>query len=162
MHFWGIEISNTIRPLPNIHNLKNVEPPKAKTHIKKRNHSHKNIANLKKCMNKLDWNTILNTNHIIPAFTLFMNMISKTFYHCFPVESFKINYKNRNPWINKKLKNEIKVRDNLFLLYKHNPTQKNRDNYKKYKNINLSNQRKGREKQSEIFIENNLICIKLI
>ena len=75
-------------------------------------------------MNKLDWNTILNTNHIIPAFTLFMNMISKTFYHCFPVESIKINYKNRNPWINKKLKNEIKVRDNLFLLYKHIPTQK--------------------------------------
>ena len=55
-------------------------------------------------MNKLDWNTILNTNHIIPAFTLFMNMISKTFYHCFPVESIKINYKNRNPWINKKTK----------------------------------------------------------
>ena len=27
--------------------FKNVEPPKAKTHIKKRNHSHKNIANLK-------------------------------------------------------------------------------------------------------------------
>ena len=62
-------------------------------------------------------------------------MISKTFY--------QINYKNRNPWINKKLKNEINVRDNEFLLYKHNPTQKNRDNYKKYKNINLSNQRKA-------------------
>ena len=82
-------------------------------------------------------------SHNSSSFTLFMNMISKTFYHCFPVESIKINYKNRNHWINKKLKNEIKVRDNLFLLYKHIPTQKNRDNNKKYKNINLSNQRKA-------------------
>ena len=82
-------------------------------------------------MNKLNFNTIFNINGITPAFTLFMNMILETFYECFPVESIKISYKNRNPWINQKLKNEIKVRDNLFLLYKNKPTQTNRDNYKK-------------------------------
>ena len=93
-------------------------------------------------MNKLNFNTIFNINGITPAFTLFMNMILETFYECFPVESIKISYKNRNPWINnQKLKNEIKVRDNLFLLNKNKPTQTNRDNYLKNKNLNLSNQR---------------------
>ena len=59
------------------------------------------------------------------------------------MESIKINYKNRNPWINKNLKNEIKIRDKLYLLSKQIPTQANKDNYKKYKNMNLSNQRKA-------------------
>ena len=57
-----------------------------------------------------------------------MNMILATFYECFPIESIKISYKNRNPWINQKLNNEINVRDN-FLLYKNKPTHTNRDNY---------------------------------
>ena len=59
------------------------------------------------------------------------------------MECSSVQNRGKHFIINKKLKNEIKVRDNLFLLYKHNPTQKNRDNYKKYKNINLSNQRKA-------------------
>ena len=59
------------------------------------------------------------------------------------MESIKINYKNRNPWINKNLKNEIKIRNKLYLLSKQIPTQANKDNYKKYKNMNLSNQRKA-------------------
>ena len=65
------------------------------------------------------------------------------FDKCFPIESTKINYKNRNPWINQNLKNEIKIRDKLFLLSRQIPTKKNKDNYKKYKNVILSNQRKA-------------------
>ena len=34
-----------------------------------------------------------------------------------------------------------KIRDKLYLLSKQIPTQSNKDNYKKYKNMNLSNQR---------------------
>ena len=66
-------------------------------------------------MNKLNFNTIFNINVITPAFTLFMNMILETFYECFPVETIKISYKNRNPWINQKLKNEIKSNKKLFI-----------------------------------------------
>ena len=41
------------------------------------------------------------------------------------------------------MKNEIKIGDKLYLLSKRIPTQENKDNYKKYKNMNLSNQRKA-------------------
>ena len=36
------------------------KPPKRKTHIMKRNHSYKNIASFKKCVNKINWNTFNN------------------------------------------------------------------------------------------------------
>ena len=81
-------------------------------------------------MNKLNLNTIFNINGIIPAFYRFMNLISETFYECFPIQLINVNYKNINPWINYKLKNYIKVRDNLYLLYKNKPTQKNQVYYK--------------------------------
>ena len=94
-------------------------------------------------MNKLKLSTIFDINGIIPAFNLFMNMILDTFNECFSIQSIKVNFKNRNPWINQKLKNEIKVRDNLYLLYKYKPTQKNRDNYiyKKYIKLKKSRER---------------------
>ena len=80
---------------------------------------------------------------MILQFDFFMNNIINIFNKCFPIESTKINYKNRDPWINQNLKNKIKIRDKLFLLSRQIPTQKNKDNYKKYKNVNLSNQRKA-------------------
>ena len=122
---------------------KHEESPKAKTHIIKRNHSYKNIANFKKCVIKINWNTVNNILYINPAFTLFMNRIVDHFKECFPIETIKIYYKNRNPWITQNLKSEIKVRDKLFIQSKKHPTQENKDKYKQYKNINLSKQRKA-------------------
>ena len=63
---------------------KDEESPKAKSHIMKRNHSYKNIANFKKCVNKINWNTVNNILYINPAFTLFMNIIVDHFKECFP------------------------------------------------------------------------------
>ena len=122
---------------------KNVMPPKPKTHVNKRNHNHKNIANFKRCIKSINWNNVYYINNMILQFDFFMNNIINIFDKCFPIESTKINYKNRNPWINQNLKNEIKIRDKLFLLSRQIPTKKNKDNYKKYKNVNLSNQRKA-------------------
>ena len=98
----------------------------------------------KKLFNSINWNNIYNANNIALKFHCFMNNIINIFNQSFPIESIKINYQNRNPWINKNLKkNEIKIRDKLYLLSKQIPTQANKDNYKKYKNCNLSNHRKA-------------------
>ena len=97
---------------------KDVEPPLYQIHTLLKETIAIKILPILKDMNKLNFNTIFNINGIIPAFTLFMNLILETFYECFPIESIKISYKNRNHWINQKLNKEIKVIDNLFLLYK--------------------------------------------
>ena len=119
----------------------NIEPPKLKTTIMKRNQSNKNISNFKKCINKTNWNQLLDINNTQSGFTLFVNAITTAYNECFPLESIKINYKNRNPWINQDLKDEIKMRDKLFILSKKTPTQENIKAYKKFKNMNLPNQR---------------------
>ena len=70
----------------------------------KRNHSYKNIANFKKCVNKINLHTVNNILYINPAFTLFMNIIVDHFKECFPTETIKINYKKKKPMDNPKLK----------------------------------------------------------
>ena len=94
-------------------------------------------------MNSINWNHIHNANSIELQFDCFINNIINIFFQSFPIESIKINYKIWIPWINKNLKKEIKIRDKLYFLSKRIPTRANKDNYKKYKNMNLSNQRKA-------------------
>ena len=72
----------------------------------------------------------------------FNNQMKTYFDHHFPIQQTKIKYSNRNEWINKALKNEIIEREILFIYKKKYPTQENIDVYKKFRNKNLSNQRK--------------------
>ena len=51
-----------------------------------------------------------------------MNTIKQYFHLSFPLEKIKIRYKNRNPWITKELKSDIKIRDQLYKLMKRSPT----------------------------------------
>ena len=99
-------------------------PPKPKTHVNKRNHNHKNIANFIRCIKSINWNNVYYINNMILQFDFFVNNIINIFDKCFPIEYTKINYKNRNPWINQNLKNKIKIRDKLFLLSRQIPTKK--------------------------------------
>ena len=83
---------------------KDVHSPKPNTHISKRGHSYKNIANFKRHINSINWNNIYNANNIVLQYRCFMNNLINIFNQSFPIESIKINYQNRNPWINKNLK----------------------------------------------------------
>ena len=80
---------------------KYVKSPKPKTHSSKRCHSYKNIANFKKHMKCINWNHIYNSNVIELQFECFINNIINIFNQSYPIESLKIMYKNRNPWINR-------------------------------------------------------------
>ena len=60
---------------------------------------------------------------ISQSFTLFMNTIKQYFHLSFPLEKIKIRYKNRNPWITKELKSDIKIRDQLYKLMERSQLQ---------------------------------------
>ena len=55
-----------------------------------------------------------------------MNNIISIFDKCFPIESTKINYKNRNPWINQNLKNENQNQRKIVPFKQANPISKNK------------------------------------
>ena len=117
------------------------ETPKPKTHITRRNHSDKNIAKYKKYLSQIDWNPLLICKDMNSAYSIFIKLVVTNYKVCFPLENINIHYKNRNPWINKTLKKEIEIRDKLYVVSKKNPTPQNINNYKSFKNKNLTNQR---------------------
>ena len=91
-----------------------IELPKPKTHITRRNHSNKNIALFRKLIKRNDWDSLYSTEKIETAFSVFNKTIVSTFQKCFLLEVIKLNHKNRNPWINQALKDDIKKEINYF------------------------------------------------
>ena len=57
------------------------------------------------------------------------------------METTKIKYSNRNPWIDKALRNVI--RDSLLVISKKENTPLNIENYKRLNNTNITNQMKA-------------------
>ena len=90
-----------------------------------------------------DWNYSIRPDSSISLFSCFINTIISDYKACFPVQSIKLNYKNRNPWINLSLRNDIKIRDNLYMLSRKNSTIDNIKIYKTFKNRNLAKQRQA-------------------
>ena len=108
-----------------------------------RNFSEKNISNFRKLLKKHDWTDLYNIEDANLAFCNFMCNFKSYFDHCFPLQKIKINYKNRNPWISKEIKDAIKEREKLLSISIKTPTEINKKKYKKYKNEVLSKQRKA-------------------
>ena len=80
----------------------------------------------------------------------------KTYFdHHFPIQT-TIKYSNRNEWINKALKNEIIETERLFIYKKKYPTQENIDIYIKFRNKNISNQRKTERNYYKELNENDI------
>ena len=139
MYIWCVKVFLPIRSLSRIYNQ---NCSLKKTEITRRNHSNKNISLHRKLVKKKELYDVTNIN---TAFTFFSNYMTNTFQKCFPIETIKINHKNKNPWINQTLKNEIKERerDKLYWISRKHPTTENKEIYKKFKNTNLNNQRKA-------------------
>ena len=63
--------------------------------------------------------------YISELFTLLINTILHYFHISFPLEMKKKSYTNQNPWITRELKNDIKIRDELYKQKKRSPTPEN-------------------------------------
>ena len=68
--------------------------PNQKRMLLKETLATKNIAKFKRCIKGINWNNVYYINNIILQFDICKNN------KCFPIESTKINYKNRNHWLN--------------------------------------------------------------
>ena len=86
---------------------KGSEQPIKKTYIIKRNHNEQNKTMFRKRLKNTNWNYNLNSNTITFSFTSFITKIISDYETCFPKQTTRINYRNRNPWINQALKNSI-------------------------------------------------------
>ena len=103
----------------------------------------KNINLYLRSLKRDGWADIYNHGHIQLAYSQFSIKMKTHFDIHFPTQRTQIKYSNRNEWINSTLKKDIIERERLFIYQKKYPTQENKDKYKKFRNQNLSNQRKA-------------------
>ena len=99
--------------------------------------------NLKKSLEKKEWFNLLDNCNTNEAFTYFATFIKDKYDKYFPLKKVKINYHNRNEWITDELRSEIVEREKLQKIKNRLPSKENIEKYKKYKNANLTKQRKA-------------------
>ena len=68
-----------------------------RTILKGRNYSQSNINKFKDKLQIIDWNDVMIENDCQKAFSKFYLTYLECFDECFPVRSYKGNYRNRKP-----------------------------------------------------------------
>ena len=74
-------------------------------------------------MNK-DWNELYALELARDASSFFVRFLKDMFLICCPEKAVKITY-NRNPWINKSLKQDIAIREKLLKIETKDPSEEN-------------------------------------
>ena len=97
-----------------------------------RNISPNNLNKFQKACSQEDWTEILSTSSAQTAYTKMHDKINKHFHTYCPMGT-KVTYQKRLPWVDNKLKLEIRKKNKLFLTYNKNPTQLNSISYKNQK-----------------------------
>ena len=123
--------------LPLIHNItfKKTKPKQAK--IKTRNFSNENVEKFKRALHSYKWDHVLTEKCPQSAYTNFSNTFNNLVDTFFPESSkkFNSNIHKIDPWMTAGI---LTSRRNKGILYKKqlkNPTDSNRENFKKFRNL---------------------------
>ena len=76
----------------------------------------RNVYKLNKCYKNKNWNELYALELARDASSFFIRFLKDTFLICCPEKAVKITYHNRNPWMNKSLKQDITRREKLLKL----------------------------------------------
>lgn len=111
--------------------------------IQKRDYSYKNISVFKKKLRQTNWMDIFTEPDGNIAFTSFINIFNKMYNSIFPLQSIRIKYCNRKPWLSKALLKSIQHKNKLYCIAIKQKSELNKHNYRTYKNILTSLLRKA-------------------
>ena len=106
-----------------------------KTTQKIRDFSEKNIVRFQNILSNFNWQSIIEVTKCQEAFTIFYknfrNMFDQSFYN---VKVKRSPYHSHKCWLSSGIRNSIKTKNKLYIKYKRNNTDKNRQAYKTYRN----------------------------
>ena len=122
----------------------NASIPKLPEYRVQRDLCTNNIHKLNECYKNKDWNELYaleTARDVCSFFTLFVN--NNMFLICCPEKSVKITYHNRNPWINKSLKQDIAEREKLLKIKTKDPSEENVSMFNRCRNRVIAHQRKA-------------------
>ena len=122
----------------------------------KRNFGNQNVSKFRKMLKNQNWNNVFSEECVQTAFSEFMKIVTSSFNECCPLEKVKIIYKNRQDWVTKELKADMKKREEMFKLSKKDPTEHNIQAHKKFRNMVLSRQRQAERKHFKELYDQSL------
>ena len=102
-----------------------------------------NVYKLNKCYKNKDWNELYALELARDASSFFIRFLKAIFLTCCPEKAVKITYHNRNPWINKSLKQDIAKRKKLLTIKTKDPSEEHIYLFKKCRNRVIALQRKS-------------------
>ena len=129
----GIVLSDISDHFPIYLNIQQQNKKTYTTNTFKRDFSNKNKINFKNDVGTIDWASLYNIKETQLAYTFFQNVINEKFQKHFPKRSTRTKYKDRLPWINERLKSDIKKKNKMYIKSKMYPTQLNSNAYKEFK-----------------------------
>ena len=89
--------------------------------IKKRTYNTKNIAKFNSSLLNQNWDYVYNEPTAQGAIIVFQRLIDLQIEKAFPLQTVKMNYKNKHPWMTAELRLQIKERNALFNMSKQQP-----------------------------------------
>ena len=90
--------------------------------IKKRSFSGINQRKFKGEMDKMNFKDIYDQTDTQKAFSTFKKKLLYTFDQCFPLKEKKKSYSCKKPWFSDGIKRSILNKNNLFLVFRQNPS----------------------------------------
>ena len=132
-YFNGILVTDLSDHFPIFTLLTNYKMNKTREVHKNRNLSQRNIIRFSNRMMQINWNFILENNDCSDAFTKFLNCFKSAYDDSFPIKRSKNNYLNKLPWLTLGLKESVRIKNKLFIIYKRESSPDNLNAYKQYK-----------------------------
>ena len=85
-------------------------------------------------MQDKNWDSILHSNDVQDAYSMFHRDLYDVYDTCFPLKTFKYGYRNRKPWLSEGMKQRIKIKNKLFRKSKISNKPEDENIYKRFRN----------------------------
>ena len=102
-------------------------------YIARRDFSEHNKSKFKQKLSSTNWDHVLLCTDPSDAFQEFHSKFVAMYSDCFPMQSIKVGYNTRKPWLTHGLKTSIKRKNHLYYRMKKHPSEQNRSAYKQFR-----------------------------
>ena len=101
------------------------------------------------------WSDVMSSNDAQSSYSMFHEQLREIYDICFPFKSFKEGYNTRKPWLSEELKEQIKIKNRLYKLWRKTGNPEHESIYKRFRNkINRLLKSAEKSHYAKLFEEN--------
>ena len=100
----------------------------------KRVYNHENIVKFVSMLSNKSWSDVLLCNDTQMSYSKFHEELREVYDACFPLNTFKQGYNTRKPWLTEAMKEQIKIKNRLYKMWKKSGKSDLESIYKRFRN----------------------------